>query len=100
MASPRIEINYCTQCRWLMRAAWMAQELLSTFGQDLGEVVLKPATGGLFQIAYDGEIIWDRKTQGFPDAKTLKQIVRDRLDPGRDLGHVDKPAEREQPPSS
>ena len=25
---PRVEIEYCTQCRWLLRAAWMAQELL------------------------------------------------------------------------
>ncbi len=24
---PRIEIEYCTQCRWLLRAGWMAQEL-------------------------------------------------------------------------
>lgn len=100
IAPPRITISYCVQCNWLLRAAWMAQELLSTFGQDLGEVVLKPATGGLFQIACDGEVIWDRKTQGFPDAKTLKQIVRDRIDPGRDLGHLDKPAERERPASA
>ena len=92
---PRITIIYCVQCNWLLRAAWMAQELLSTFGTGLGEVALKPATGGLFQIAYGDEIIWDRKTQGFPDAKTLKQAVRDRLAPGRDLGHIDKPAERE-----
>ncbi|CFW48794.1 Uncharacterized protein conserved in bacteria [Bordetella pertussis] len=35
---PRIAIQYCTQCQWLLRAAWMAQELLSTFGADLGEV--------------------------------------------------------------
>jgi len=90
-APPRIVISYCTQCQWLLRAAWMAQELLSTFGPDLGEVVLKPATGGLFQITYDGEIIWDRAIhEGFPDAKRLKQIVRDRLDPGRDLGHIDR----------
>ena len=33
---PRITIAYCTQCNWLLRSAWMAQELLSTFGADLG----------------------------------------------------------------
>ena len=43
---PRIAIRYCTQCRWLLRAAWLAQELLSTFGTDLGEVALAPGTGG------------------------------------------------------
>jgi selenoprotein W-related protein len=90
-SAPRITIRYCTQCQWLLRAAWMAQELLSTFGVELGEVALLPGTGGVFQITYDDEIIWDRKHDGgFPDARTLKQRVRDRLDPGRDLGHVDR----------
>ncbi len=88
---PRVTITYCTQCQWLLRAGWMAQELLSTFSGDLGEVALVPATGGMFQIHYEGDLLWDRKRDGgFPDAKTLKQRVRDRLDPGRDLGHVDR----------
>jgi selenoprotein W-related protein len=88
---PRITITYCTQCQWLLRAGWMAQELLSTFSGDLAEVALVPATGGTFQIHYDGDLLWDRKRDGgFPDVRTLKQGVRDRLDPERDLGHVDR----------
>ena len=88
---PRIVITYCTQCNWLLRSAWMAQELLSTFGQALGEVGLKPSSGGAFRIDYDGEMIWERvRDGGFPDVKALKQRVRDRLEPGRDLGHVDR----------
>ena len=87
----RVAITYCTQCQWLLRAGWMAQELLSTFGTDLGEVALIPGTGGIFQVHCDGALIWDRKAQGgFPDAKTLKQLVRDRIDPARDLGHIDR----------
>jgi selenoprotein W-related protein len=90
--APRITITYCTQCQWLLRAAWMAQELLSTFGVDLGEVALVPGTGGIFQITYNGALVWDRKADGgFPDAKLLKQRIRDRLDPGRPLGHIDGP---------
>lgn len=88
---PKIVISYCTQCNWLLRSAWMAQELLSTFGVDLGEVALSPGTGGIFVITYDGEVIWERKRDGgFPDVKSLKQRVRDKLDPQRDLGHVDR----------
>ncbi len=88
---PRIAILYCTQCQWLLRAAWMAQELLSTFGDELSDVSLVPGTGGVFQIDYDSEILWERKRDGgFPDAKILKQRVRDRLDPGRDMGHLDR----------
>ncbi len=94
-ARPRVAITYCTQCQWLLRAAWMAQELLSTFRDDLGEVALRPATGGAFAIELNGETIWERvRDGGFPDVKTLKQRVRDRLDPGRDLGHVDRAAHR------
>src|SRR5712692_8730578 len=47
--SPRIEIEYCTQCRWLLRAAWMAQELLTTVHREIGEVALIPGTGGVFE---------------------------------------------------
>jgi selenoprotein W-related protein len=88
---PRIAITFCTQCQWLLRAAWMAQELLQTFGDDLGEVALIPGTGGIFTIAADDVTIWDRKErQGFPEAKVLKQLVRDCIDPERDLGHADR----------
>lgn len=89
-----VTIRYCTLCQWLLRAGWMAQELLSTFGTDLaGGVTLIPDTGGVFQIHCNGVLIWDRKRDGgFPDAKILKQRVRDQIDPGRDLGHVDRHA--------
>jgi selenoprotein W-related protein len=87
----RVAIEYCTQCRWLLRAGWMAQELLSTFGTDLTEVALLPGAGGVFRITVDGEQIWDRKVDGgFPEIAVLKQRVRDRIDPDRDLGHIDR----------
>lgn len=86
-----VTITYCTQCNWLLRSAWMAQELLSTFGTELGSVALVPGTGGVFEIRLDGELIWERKRDGgFPDVKALKQMVRDRIAPGRDLGHTDR----------
>ncbi len=97
---PRVTIAYCTQCHWLLRAAWMAQELLSTFGNDLGEVALIPATGGAFRITYQDKTLWERQRDGgFPDIKVLKQRVRDEIDPGRDLGHVDRaiPATQNDP---
>jgi selenoprotein W-related protein len=89
--TPRVEIVYCTQCRWLLRAAWMAQELLSTFAEELGEVAMAPGKGGVFQIRVGDELIWDRaEREGFPDVKELKQLVRDRIAPDRDLGHSEK----------
>jgi len=91
---PRVAITYCRQCNWMLRAAWMAQEILSTFAEDVSEVSLVPSTGGAFEIAIDGDVVWDRRRDGgFPDVKTLKQLVRDRLDPERDLGHIDRAAD-------
>ena len=88
---PSLTITYCTQCNWLLRAAWMAQEMLSTFSLEMGEVILKPGTGGIFEIHLDGELMWERKRDGgFPDVKALKQLVRDRVAPERDLGHTDR----------
>ncbi len=91
MPAPRIEIEYCTQCRWLLRAGWMAQELLTTFTAEIGEVALMPGTGGVFEVRVDGATVWSRKAQGrFPEMKELKQLVRDRVAPDRDLGHSER----------
>lgn len=87
----RVEIEYCTQCRWLPRAAWLAQELLSTFEGELGEVALAPGTGGVLIVRVDDAVVWDRREHGFPEPTALKQAVRDRIDPTRDLGHADRP---------
>lgn len=86
-----MEIVYCTQCRWLLRAAWLAQELLTTFEQELSEVALRPGTGGVFEVRVDADLVWSRAAEGrFPEAKELKQRVRDRVAPGKDLGHADR----------
>ena len=88
---PRVAITYCTQCRWLLRAGWMAQELLTTFDTELGEVALIPGSGGVFEVRVDGELVWSRTVQGrFPEAKELKQLVRDHVAPDKDLGHSDR----------
>ena len=91
---PRITITYCTQCRWLLRATWVAQELLTTFTTDLGEIALRPGTGGVFRIEVDDEVLWDRQRDGgFPEVAPLKRLVRDRVAPGRPLGHTDRTAD-------
>ncbi|MCB4810334.1 SelT/SelW/SelH family protein [Methylovorus menthalis] len=93
MKSHHIELEYCTQCRWLLRAAWMAQELLTTFESDIERVSLVPGTGGIFEVRLNGETIFSRKqTERFPESKELKQLIRDRIDPERSLGHSDRPA--------
>ncbi|MFN4282269.1 MAG: SelT/SelW/SelH family protein [Alphaproteobacteria bacterium] len=90
--APRVEILYCRQCRWLLRASWMAQELLTTFSEEIGELALLPGTGGIFEVRVEGDLVWSRKDEGrFPEMKELKQRVRDRIAPAMALGHSDKP---------
>lgn len=100
-----VEIEYCTGCRWMLRAAWLGQELLTTFQNDLRAVKLSPNSqqGGVFRVHVydenassgsaadaDKELLWCRKTAGrFPESKELKQIVRDVISPEKGLGHSD-----------
>ncbi len=87
-----LSIEYCTGCRWMLKSFWMAQELLTTFENDLKAVTILPSsTKGIFEVKLDGnELLWDRKEQGgFPSPKGLKQIVRDMVEPGKFLGHSD-----------
>ncbi|KAJ9137826.1 hypothetical protein NKR19_g8049 [Coniochaeta hoffmannii] len=109
---PRVTIQFCTQCKWNLRAAYFAQELLQTFSTSLGEISLQPSTGGVFKvdiytsfpsassssssssssdITIQHTSLWDRKTDGgFPETKELKRRVRDVIEPRRNLGHVDR----------
>ena len=80
MASPRVEIRYCTRCRFMLRAAYLAQEL--------GEVALVPSSGGIFEVTLDGETLAsNREHRPMPEAGEVKRLLRDRIAPGRSIGH-------------
>jgi selenoprotein W-related protein len=89
---PILTIEYCPKCGWLLRAAYMAQELLSTFSEDLKGVTLQPSeVSGRYTIWVNEEELFDRKKAGrFPEIKELKQLVRDKAFPEKNLGHSDK----------
>lgn len=74
-----------------MRAAYMAQELLTTFTDDIYGVTLHPSeVSGKYTISIASTILFDRKQQGrFPEIKELKQLVRDQVNPDKSLGHSD-----------
>ncbi|HEX3024580.1 MAG TPA: SelT/SelW/SelH family protein [Chitinophagaceae bacterium] len=89
---PTITIEYCPKCGWLLRSAYMAQEILTTFVDDVKSVTLQPSeTGGKFTIFLNDAVIFNRKEEGhFPEIKELKQHIRDIVNPGKSLGHSDK----------
>ncbi len=62
-----------------------------TFASELGEVALVPGRDGVFDVRLDGELVFSRKAaQRFPESKEIKQLVRDRIAPDKDLGHSDR----------
>ncbi|WP_224999543.1 SelT/SelW/SelH family protein [Cesiribacter sp. SM1] len=89
---PTITIEYCPKCGWMLRAAYMAQELLTTFTEDVYGVLIQPSeVSGRFNIRVDDKELFDRKQAGrFPEIKELKQLVRDSVNPEKSLGHSDK----------
>jgi selenoprotein W-related protein len=104
VAKPLVSITYCAKCRFLGRAAWLAQELLTTFAEELGGVALVPGDGGVFQVRValgsaaspppnpsEGELVACRaRDGGFPELAELKRRIRDRVAPGRELGHSER----------
>lgn len=89
---PVATLEYCARCGWLLRAAWLAQELLMTFETELGGVLLKPSeNAGTFQARVGSELVWCRKRDGgFPQVAELKRRVRAIVAPDRPLGHIDR----------
>jgi selenoprotein W-related protein len=89
---PTIIIEYCPKCGWLLRSAWIAQELLNTFAEELYGVTLMPSeVAGRYTIYIGENVLWDRKREGhFPEPKEIKQKVRDVIAPERDLGHNER----------
>lgn len=80
----------------MLRAAYLAQELLTTFEKELGEVALVPGSGGIFEVRLDGETLASnrpgerasaREAKKMPEAGVVKRLLRDRIAPGRTVGH-------------
>ncbi len=72
----------------MLRAAYLAQELLTSFEKELGEVALVPSSGGIFEVTLDGETLAsNRESKRMPEAGEVKRLLRDRIAPERSIGH-------------
>lgn len=103
---PIVSISYCVKCNWVLRACWYQQEILQTFTSKaktpeeaiVRSIVLKPSfVSGTFKVYVKASAesewiqVWDRvEHKGFPEAKILKQYIRNVLSPETKLGHSDK----------
>ena len=72
----RLEIEFCTQCRFQGRAFWMARELFDQVPELTGEITLTPSTGGVFVVRFDGQVVADYKATGrFPEPKDVREAM-------------------------
>jgi selenoprotein W-related protein len=85
----KITVEYCPKCKWMLRAAWIAQELLITFEEEIDEISLKPSDiSGIFRLYVNDKVAFDRKENGgFAEPKTYKQLIRNHVNPLKSLGH-------------
>lgn len=65
-------------------ATWMAAEFFQAVGADVA-VTVTPGGNGVFKIAFDGEIVFDKATNDgkFPDlngnVKALKKMLQEKV---------------------
>jgi selT/selW/selH-like putative selenoprotein len=72
----RLEIEFCTTCKFQGRAFWLARELFDARPDLAGEIVLIPSSGGVFAVRFDGTTVWDYATTGrFPEPKEVREAV-------------------------
>jgi selenoprotein W-related protein len=76
-----LAITYCRNCHFLPRATWVAQELLHTFGEQTRSLALVPGSGGVFDVAVNGTVVFSNKAEArFPEMRELREIVARYLD--------------------
>jgi len=58
----------------------MAAELISTFGQAISRLTLRPSSGGRYEVTVDGELVYSKKATGkHTTNEAMVEAVRQRL---------------------
>lgn len=72
----RLEIEFCTKCRFQGRAFWLARELFDVVPELVAEIALIPSSGGVFTVRYDGSSIWELASASrFPEPKDIREAM-------------------------
>ena len=72
----RLEIEFCTKCRFQGRAFWLARELFDVVPELVDEIALRPSSGGVFTVRYDESTVWELATAGrFPEPKDIREAM-------------------------
>jgi selenoprotein W-related protein len=72
----RLEIEFCTKCRFQGRAFWLARELFDVVPELVAEIALVPSSGGVFTVRFDGTSVWELASEGrFPEPKDIREAM-------------------------
>jgi selenoprotein W-related protein len=86
-----VEIEYCVRCGFMLRAAWIAQELLRAFEDELAAVIMRPGIGGVLIVRMNGETLFsNREDGGLPDIKVLKRRIAHGIGSRKSFGHEER----------
>nr|WP_081857213.1 Rdx family protein [Tumebacillus flagellatus] len=62
------------------RAVSLTDEVLKYFGPKIGSFTLLPSTGGVYEITFDGELIYSKKALGrFPEDGEVLELLRQKI---------------------
>jgi selenoprotein W-related protein len=75
----RVSIEYCVPCGHLDQAIDTQRALLETYGRTLDGVTLLTGENGVFEVAVDGELVFDKSEEGY-DQEAIVERVGDHLD--------------------
>ena len=72
-----ISIEYCTSWGYLKRAVALAENLLNQHKNNINKVILIPSSGGVFEVAVNGETIFSKKElDRFPEENEVEDEIR------------------------
>jgi selenoprotein W-related protein len=64
----------------LPRAVSLADEILNNYANKVGEFNLIPSTGGVFEVSFEGDLIFSKKDLGrFPEDGEIMKLLESRI---------------------
>lgn len=76
-----ITIEYCTGWGYLGRAVALTRSILSEQKDNISEVTLLPSSGGVFEVTFNGELIFSKKSlDRYPEKNEIEEIIKSKLD--------------------
>ncbi|ERH11281.1 MAG: selT/selW/selH selenoprotein domain protein [halophilic archaeon J07HX64] len=74
-----VEIEYCVPCGFRQHALDVQEAVLNGLEQELDELSLVMGDHGVFQVTADGELVYDKETDGSLNADDIVRELREQV---------------------